>query len=192
MRHAGLFASATLIGAQPGLESEPERAARRVADERWCRLLEDRGIAAFVDEWESVPLFRTQATLAPEVLLTQRQERLRHDPRELARSLRLTGLGAMPPYWNDLERESPVSTTLMVGSNDEKFSAIADAHGAPLAGGARREPSRLRVITSSWSDPDAVARAISRRARSRLVTDVAVGRTRVGPRLGDRRADRRR
>lgn len=124
LRHPRLFASATLIGAQPGLASDAERAARREADARWCERLTMGGVAAFVTEWERLPLFASQANAPGAALAEQRRARLSHDAAGLAASLRITGLGAMPSYWGALP-EIAVPTTLLVGSLDEKFTAIA-------------------------------------------------------------------
>jgi 2-succinyl-6-hydroxy-2,4-cyclohexadiene-1-carboxylate synthase len=123
-RHPELFMSATLIGAHPGLESEEDRADRRRADEHLCQILDRLGIDVFVAKWESIPLFASQKRLSPEVLDRQRRARTLHDPNGLARSLRLTGLGAMPSYWESLS-SIRVPTILVSGSLDEKFSNIA-------------------------------------------------------------------
>jgi 2-succinyl-6-hydroxy-2,4-cyclohexadiene-1-carboxylate synthase len=123
VRHPELFAGATLVSAQPGLTTERERIERQAADERWCQILEQQGLVAFVDAWERVPLFATQAGLPKELLEQQRRERLSHEPAGLARSLRICGLGKMPPYWTSL-RAVGVPTTLMVGEHDAKFAAI--------------------------------------------------------------------
>lgn len=124
VRHPDLFRSATLIGAHAGLESEEERAERRNADEHLCQILERLGISAFVAKWESIPLFASQKGLPPEVLEGQRRARLLHDPNELARSLRLTGLGMMPSYWGALP-SIRIPTTFVAGSLDEKFVKLA-------------------------------------------------------------------
>jgi 2-succinyl-6-hydroxy-2,4-cyclohexadiene-1-carboxylate synthase len=123
VRHPDLFTGATLVSAQPGLTTGRERIEREAADERWCELLEREGTEAFVDAWEKLPLFATQAGLPRDVLENQRRERLSHDAAGLARSLRVCGLGKMPPYWTAL-RGVAVPTTLMVGENDPKFAAI--------------------------------------------------------------------
>jgi 2-succinyl-6-hydroxy-2,4-cyclohexadiene-1-carboxylate synthase len=131
VRHPDLFAGATLIGAQPGLSSGAEREERRTADERWRRMLLDEGIDAFVDAWEKVPLFATQAAVAGDALEAQRRTRLAHDPAGLAESLRVTGLGVMPSYWDALSTV-PVPTTLLVGERDDKFRALAGEMAARL------------------------------------------------------------
>ena len=129
VRHPHLFRSATLIGAHAGLESESERAERRRTDEQLGQILERLGIAVFVSEWESIPLFASQKTLPPDVLEKQRRSRLLHDPNELARSLRVTGLGVMPSYWEALP-SIRVPTTFVAGSLDEKFMKLAERMSA--------------------------------------------------------------
>jgi 2-succinyl-6-hydroxy-2,4-cyclohexadiene-1-carboxylate synthase len=124
-RHPDLFVGATLISAQPGLPAENERAERRVADERWCELLERQGMTAFVDAWQALPLFDTQLALPADVLDRQRAERLAHAPAGLVRSLRTCGLGQMPSYWEALSQIA-VPTTLVVGALDAKFVGIAE------------------------------------------------------------------
>lgn len=124
VRHPGLFQSATLIGAQPGLATEAERDARRDADARLCAILEGRGVAAFVDVWERLPLFASQNDAPETAVAAQRATRLSHTAAGLVASLRITGLGEMPPYWDALAA-IVVPTTLMVGSLDGKFTAIA-------------------------------------------------------------------
>jgi len=165
-RHPNLFSSAILIGAQPGLPTESARTERRAADDRWCNLLRERPLSEFVSAWEDQPLFHSQRTLSGEVLSRQRAERLAQDPGGLVRSLTLTGLGAMPAYWEALP-EIQVPTVLIAGSNDEKFTAIAREMAAKMPN------ARLEIVPESGHNvvlerPDAV-RALLERA-------VAVGR----------------
>jgi 2-succinyl-6-hydroxy-2,4-cyclohexadiene-1-carboxylate synthase len=125
VRHPERVARLTLIGVHPGLTSESERDERRRADARWIELLETCGIEAFVDAWSAQPLFATERRL-PEALRRRRHlERLRHDPKELARSLRVTGLAEMPdlrPHLSGLR----VPVVLLTGALDPKFSALAE------------------------------------------------------------------
>ena len=73
------YASVTLIGVNPGPRSETERAERRAADTKWIELL-DRGIEPFVDEWEKLPLWASQARLPAATRKAQREARLLHEP----------------------------------------------------------------------------------------------------------------
>ncbi|HVW26600.1 MAG TPA: 2-succinyl-6-hydroxy-2,4-cyclohexadiene-1-carboxylate synthase [Polyangiaceae bacterium] len=123
-RHPELFSSATLVSTQPGLSLAQARLERRVADEAWCDLLLSQGIAAFVQAWENLPLFATQANLSDDVLARQRAERLAHDAGGLVRSLKICGLGEMPSYWQELAAVR-IPTTIVAGERDAKFVVIA-------------------------------------------------------------------
>jgi 2-succinyl-6-hydroxy-2,4-cyclohexadiene-1-carboxylate synthase len=150
----------TLVSGQSGLAIETEREERRRADARWSALLETRGIAAFVDAWEAQPLFATQTRLPPDSRARRRAERLGHDPLELARSLRVTGLGAMPdlgPALGSLR----VPITLMAGELDQKFVALGRAMSTAAA------DARLVLAPNAGHDllleaPDLVARELGR------------------------------
>lgn len=130
-RHRELFASATLIGASPGLDSERARQERRAADERLARLLEDEGLERFLEHWEALPLFASQRRLPEARRAAQRTLRLRHRPAGLARALRVLGSGRMPDYRSELPRiDLPVH--LMAGELDAKFTELARLMAALL------------------------------------------------------------
>jgi 2-succinyl-6-hydroxy-2,4-cyclohexadiene-1-carboxylate synthase len=114
-----------LESASPGLASEEERAARRVADEALAFELIAGGIESFVDAWEAQPLFESRAALEAAVRARQRELRLRNDPEGLAAALRGLGAGALPSLWGRLA-EIAVPTLLVVGALDAKFVAIAE------------------------------------------------------------------
>lgn len=125
VRHRRRFAAATLIGASPGLGREAERRARRDADEKLGRRLEQEGLESFLDAWEKLPLFASQQHLPEAVLARQRAIRRRHRPEALARALRVLGLGRMPDYWPHLA-ELDIPVRLLVGELDTKFRRIAE------------------------------------------------------------------
>src|SRR5690606_38144364 len=81
------------------------------------------GIAVFVDRWEKLPLWASQATCSADVLNAQRQQRLNNDPNGLALSLRGMGTGEQPPLWNALPTIT-CPTLLISGEHDTKFTAI--------------------------------------------------------------------
>lgn len=125
IRHPNLFASATLIGASPGLASNQEREQRIADDERWARLLETEGLDSFVAAWEALPLWASQEGIPDHEVERQRAIRRSHDPRGLARSLRVIGLGRMPDYRDGLAGvDLPVR--LVAGEHDAKFRALAE------------------------------------------------------------------
>jgi 2-succinyl-6-hydroxy-2,4-cyclohexadiene-1-carboxylate synthase len=122
-RHPELVDRLVLESASPGLESDPERRARRAADEMLALMLERDGLEAFVRSWEALPLFASQQALSPEQRAQLHGERLSNDARSLAASLRAVGTGVLPSLWSDLDGiQMPV--LIVVGGLDAKFNDI--------------------------------------------------------------------
>lgn len=112
-----------LEGASPGLQMEEDRRQRIELDEVLARFILEEGIRAFVDRWESLPLFASQERLPSAVLGRQREIRLSHRAVGLASSLQGIGTGRQPSYWLDLaDFESP--TLLVTGGLDPKFTDL--------------------------------------------------------------------
>lgn len=124
MHDQSQFASATLVGVQPGLESEAARNQRIQADEGWCELLERQGITAFIRAWVTLPLWDSQRTLSEDKIEAQTRDRMSHSAAGLACSLRSLGLGRMPPYV-DRAHSLELPVRLVVGELDTKFREIA-------------------------------------------------------------------
>ena len=112
-----------LESASPGLQSPAEREARVRSDRELADSLEREGIKAFVDAWERLPLFASQARLAPEVRAALRAQRLSGDPIGLANSLRGLGAGTQEPVWDRLGDLSQ-PTLLMAGELDARYRAL--------------------------------------------------------------------
>ena len=122
-RYPERFAHAVIVSAQPGLASDAERAERRAGDGRLVELLRQQGLEAFVDHWQALPLWASQAALSAEVKQRQRELRLRHRAEGLARSLVQHGLAEMPDLRADLARvRTPVD--VVVGERDLKFVTL--------------------------------------------------------------------
>jgi 2-succinyl-6-hydroxy-2,4-cyclohexadiene-1-carboxylate synthase len=163
VRHRALFARATLIGVNPGLDGDALRAQRALDDERWCRLIDNEGVAAFADAWQNQPLFASQARLSCDLLDEQRRIRISHDPAGLVAALRQLGLARMPSYRSSLAAlDLPV--TLAAGELDAKFCAIARELSQSLRAGrlviaAGRGHNLLledpELIGELLADPDA-------------------------------------
>ncbi len=113
-----------LESASPGLADAEERAARRQRDEALAERIQAEGVPAFVDFWEGIPLFASQARLPEDVRARLRAERLGNRAVGLANSLRGMGTGAQPALWSRLG-EVIAPTLLLVGEEDLKFRAIA-------------------------------------------------------------------
>lgn len=133
-------AALVLESTSPGIVGEEERAARRAADEELARLLDSGGIEAFVDRWESLPLWESQRRLEhppedttrgrhaalrwKEVRQRLRAQRLAQRPAGLANSLRGAGAGVEPPVHDHLPSlRMPV--LLLAGALDEAYAAHA-------------------------------------------------------------------
>jgi 2-succinyl-5-enolpyruvyl-6-hydroxy-3-cyclohexene-1-carboxylate synthase len=115
-----------LESASPGIADHVERAARCRSDEALAERIERDGVPAFVAEWEALPLFQSQARLAPAAWAAQRTQRLRNNACGLANSLRGMGAGAQEPIWQALSGlKMPV--LLIVGVEDEKYVTLARA-----------------------------------------------------------------
>ncbi|MBX6341499.1 MAG: 2-succinyl-6-hydroxy-2,4-cyclohexadiene-1-carboxylate synthase, partial [Thermomicrobiaceae bacterium] len=114
-----------LESASPGIPDAAERAARRVSDAALADLIEREGIAAFVDHWERLPLWASQASLPREVRARLRAQRLAHRPDGLAGSLRGLGAGEMAPVHDRLGALG-MPALLVAGALDEKYRALAE------------------------------------------------------------------
>jgi 2-succinyl-6-hydroxy-2,4-cyclohexadiene-1-carboxylate synthase len=123
-RHPQRVAALTLIGVDPGLRQEVDRAPRVAWEDGLAEELLRLPLDSFVARWEALPIFASQRRLPAEILATQRHQRLQHVPAALAWALRVLGTGRMPELWSALPAlELPIR--LLTGALDEKFSAIA-------------------------------------------------------------------
>ena len=113
-----------LVSASPGIAAATERAERRDSDNALADRIERDGTAAFVDYWESLPMWESQRRgLSVEKRRQLRAQRLRNRPDGLANSLRGMGSGAQPVLLDALP-SLVVPTLLIVGAEDEKFVAV--------------------------------------------------------------------
>jgi len=118
-------AALVLESASPGLSNESERLQRMVNDEALARRILREGVQAFVDYWESIPLFASQALrMAEAARAALRAQRLKNSSLGLANSLRGVGAGAQPPVHDRLPSLG-VPTLCVVGAEDAKFTAFA-------------------------------------------------------------------
>jgi 2-succinyl-6-hydroxy-2,4-cyclohexadiene-1-carboxylate synthase len=119
-RYPERFAHAVLVSAQPGLATAAERAERRSSDARLVALLGERGLEAFVDRWQALPLWASQAELPQSLKDQQRSLRLRHRAPGLAQSLSSHGLAEMPDFRAELAQVQS-AVDVVVGERDLKF-----------------------------------------------------------------------
>lgn len=139
VRNPGRIDRLVIESAAPGIESAADRESRRVADEALADSIERDGLEAFVDRWESIPLFASQKRLPVSVRERQRQGRLSNTASGLAAGLRVLSVGRQSPLASDLEKlDRP--TLLIVGREDVKYLEI----GRRLAG--RMSRARLAEV----------------------------------------------
>jgi 2-succinyl-6-hydroxy-2,4-cyclohexadiene-1-carboxylate synthase len=115
--------SLILESASPGLKTEDERQLRIQQDKKLINMLKQKGIEAFVQHWENIPLFASQKKLTKEVQNQLRQKRLQQKTTGLIQSLTFMGTGIQPSWWDKL-KEITIPTLLMAGEIDQKFINI--------------------------------------------------------------------
>lgn len=132
LAHPHRVAALALIGTRAGIADPAERAERIAADEALADRIESEGIEWFADYWADRPLFATQRTrLSAHQQAELRAQRLACHPQGLAQSLRGMGAGEVEPIGCRLS-EMPMPCTLIAGSDDAKFAAIAQQMAAAM------------------------------------------------------------
>jgi len=141
VRHPDLpLAGLVLESAGLGPADEAARVALAERNGAWAQRLREEGVAAFMDWWETLPLFASQQALLSEAHAAVRTERISRDAGPLARSLEAWGahhqaaeevtLSVLAELTN---RNVPV--LYLAGTLDEKYSAVAaraHAVGVPV------------------------------------------------------------
>lgn len=131
VRHPGLpLAGLVLESAGLGPADDAARAALARRNEEWAARLREGGVAAFMDWWETLPLFATQRELPPATRAVIRADREAHGAETLARSLEAWGA-----HHQAAESETVAALAQMrvagrpvlylAGSRDEKYAALA-------------------------------------------------------------------
>ena len=114
-----------LESASPGLSLAQEREQRVEQDHNLAERIEKEGIAAFVEYWQNIPLFRTQNRLSDSKKEAIYEQRMRNHEIGLANSLRGMGTGAQRSLWEELVNVQ-IPVLLLTGEHDEKFCKIAE------------------------------------------------------------------
>ena len=131
-RHPQKAHSLILESASPGIIELDEKAARRVQDEALAERILKYGIPAFVDYWQSIPLFQTQVYLPAVVRDALRAQRRKNSTIGLANSLIGMSTGTQPEMWSQLGQiHAPVQ--LIAGELDEKFVGISQRMAAAMS-----------------------------------------------------------
>lgn len=112
-----------LESTSPGLKTKEERKNRQQSDEKLANVILEKGIKAFVDYWENIPLFATQKALSKSIQEKIRKQRLLQSELGLANSLKGLGTGVQPSLWDELPKLD-IPVTFIAGSLDEKYCRI--------------------------------------------------------------------
>lgn len=141
-RHPDLpLAALVLESAGLGPADEAARAALAERNTAWAGRLRNEGVEAFMDWWETLPLFATQRELPAETRAALRAERTSHDTEALAHSLEAWGAHRQATEAETLAalvklRDRGIPVLYLAGSRDEKYAAVAArvrAAGLPIA-----------------------------------------------------------
>lgn len=120
LRYPARVAALVLESTSPGISEPVERASRVAADSVLADTIESDGVAAFVDRWERLPLWDSQATLPEESRTRLRAQRSTNRALGLANSLRGAGTGSETSVIDRLS-EVRVPTLLVTGGLDPKY-----------------------------------------------------------------------
>ena len=128
-----------LESTSPGIAEAAERRARARQDSVLAQRIRNEGVAAFVDYWQSIPLFSSQSRLPEATRQGLRTQRLQHSAEGLANSLQGLGAGMQEPVLNAL-RSLQLPVLLLAGELDTKYCGLANEMAVALP------HSRLRVV----------------------------------------------
>jgi 2-succinyl-6-hydroxy-2,4-cyclohexadiene-1-carboxylate synthase len=156
--HGDRIAGLILESTSPGMVEPELRQSRARADEELALFIERKGIPAFVDRWENLPLWESQWGMPASARFSLRAQRLRNNQTGLANSLRGAGPSVDPLSKGDLALIN-VPTLLIAGALDTKYVGIA----RDLAGEIRH--SRTVIIPDAGhaihiERPGAFAKAV--------------------------------
>jgi 2-succinyl-6-hydroxy-2,4-cyclohexadiene-1-carboxylate synthase len=137
LRHPERLWALLLESASTGIEDDAERQARVESDEVLAQRLERDGLEPFIDYWQSIPLWASQASLPQEKRDALRAQRLQNSVTGLANSLRGMGAGADPAIFDQLSGLD-VPTLIMAGGLDTKYRDLANAMTAVIPNATAR------------------------------------------------------
>ncbi len=128
-----------LESASPGIVDPHDRMARVIQDARLADRIRNEGVAAFVDYWQTLPLFAAQSRLPAMVRQALRTQRLQHTANGLANSLQGLGAGMQEPVLQRL-RGLRLPVLLLAGGLDDKYCGLANEMAAVLP------HNRVRIV----------------------------------------------
>ncbi len=163
-------AALIVVSASPGITDPAARARRLTADRALADRIEREGVAAFVDYWQSLPLWESQRRLPAATRAALRAQRLRNDAAGLAAGLRAAGAGADPPVLDALGGLR-CPALLIAGEFDPVYCDHAAAMAARLPAGRAaivpgaghavhlEQPDRFRALVADFLAETGAGRA---------------------------------
>jgi 2-succinyl-6-hydroxy-2,4-cyclohexadiene-1-carboxylate synthase len=112
--------AAVIVSANPGLESEAERQARRAADTNWASRALAGNWQEFLTAWNAQPVLAGAAIRDPQATGSLVMRR-----REIARSFVDWSLGVQESLWERLH-EINIPVMWVAGENDPKYLELAE------------------------------------------------------------------
>lgn len=124
------LAALVLESAGLGPADEGVRATLAERNAAWAARLREEGVEAFMDWWETLPLFATQRDLPESTRAAIRAERTAHNAEALARSLEAWGAHNQTPEPETLfalkqAYNQGLPILYLAGARDEKYTAVA-------------------------------------------------------------------
>lgn len=132
VRHPDLpLAGLVLESAGLGPVDAAARAALGQRNGEWAARLRREGVEAFMDWWETLPLFASQQELPAPVRVAVRAERMAHTADDLARSLEVWGAHEQTAQDETLDalvqaQDTGVCVRYVAGAQDAKYASVAD------------------------------------------------------------------
>ena len=159
LRHPELWRTLALISANPGIEDDDARTARREADAALAERIGATGLEAFVGDWEAGPLFAALKQNDFAAWEEAHRDRLRRCCRGLQGSLLGSGQGAQRSLWPELA-QLDLPMLVAAGSEDGKYGDIARRLAAAVPG------ATLQVYEGAGHDllterPEEIAAALA-------------------------------
>jgi len=116
-----LWSAAVFESATPGLRKEKQRVERQTKDNKIAKRLEKEKLEDFIADWYQQTLFQTLEKSKNFNSIVKR--RRNNNSEELAKSLKMMGVGVQPSLWNAC-RTINIPILLLTGEFDRKFCSI--------------------------------------------------------------------
>ena len=121
-KHSNRINSLVLESSSLGIDDNKDKEDRYNQDLELCDNMEDN-LNVFVDNWESKLLFKDQKRRNYILWEEQRNNRLKHNHKQLSKSLQVFSSGSMPYYEESFKYfEFPIS--IICGTDDDKYVKI--------------------------------------------------------------------